>query len=329
MRREGNDSRPLFPSRDEMGARFLPLATLVDCSSGGNNRPEPKYATVQVPVGIGADGLGIPIPAFARNLTTNASTKMNYKRTTVLSISASIFFGAMAIARDDAKRPEITNEFLQVTWEDAAGSFSARALPSGKLFAVAPKTNAGEGTVKKIVVTDRTFGTGDSLEVTGSDHSRDVVMLFPRLPFVLVRSTLHNSGEKPTTIRSVRPLTAILNLGQPASSLRTLGTAGLLAANQNPGSYAWLAVADPASAGVWLGAGSRTTAAAVWSARKSKQDELCSVPRSTTVGSLSDLPRTRHSRRLPWVTSTTRASGWRHGRRQSPGFTRSGSPLSP
>jgi NPCBM/NEW2 domain/Melibiase len=184
------------------------------------------------------------------------SIMMKYTLSTLVRLASLLCFGAAAGAQDKAINDEIRNEFLHVNWDRATGSFSARAMPSGKLFANAMKTNAGKGTVKKIVVTDRTFGTGDALEVTGSDHNRDVVMLFPRLPFVLVRSTLHNRGEKLTTVRSIRPLSVVLDLGLPASALRTLGTGGLFAADENPGSYAWLAVADPTTrrgvVGGWL-----------------------------------------------------------------------------
>ncbi len=45
----------------------------------------------------------------------------------------------------------------------------------------------------------------------------------------------------------MRPFQAAVNLGKPASALTTLGTGGLLAPDKNPGSYDWLAVADPAT----------------------------------------------------------------------------------
>ena len=151
---------------------------------------------------------------------------------------------------------EIRNEFLRVRWEDGDRGFTASVLPSGKVFAAKMKTHAAGGPVRKIGVTDRTFRAGEGLEVADSNGNRDVVMLFPQLPFVLARSSLRHPGNDVTTVRSLRPISVPLDLGAPATVLRTLGTGGLLAPDQNPGSYAWLAVASPVTrqgvVGGWL-----------------------------------------------------------------------------
>ncbi len=137
----------------------------------------------------------------------------------------------------------------------ALGAVFRRVVPGGRVF-VAVKPSAGGGSVKKSVVTDRTFGTGDGLDVTDAEGNRVAVMLFPRLPFILFRSTLHNRANELKTIRTVRTVSAALDLDRPPAELRTLGTGGLLAADKNPGSYAWLAVADPVTrrgvVGGWL-----------------------------------------------------------------------------
>ncbi len=94
-------------------------------------------------------------------------------------------------------------------------------------------------------VRDSTFGHGRALEVRLADGNEASLMLFAKLPFVLVRSRLHNRGTAPLLISRCPTLTALVDLGKPAQELRTLGTGGLLAVDKNPGSYAWLTVADP------------------------------------------------------------------------------------
>ena len=63
---------------------------------------------------------------------------------------------------------------------------------------------------EKSVVTDQTFGKGEGLEITDAEGNRVAVMVFPRLPFILFRSTLHNRADELKTIRSVRTVSAAL-----------------------------------------------------------------------------------------------------------------------
>ena len=79
------------------------------------------------------------------------------------------------------------------------------------------------------------------------DGDSDRIELFRGLPFALFQTTVHNADKETRIIRSVRPWQAESELGIPAGRLTTLGTGGLLAPDRNPGSYAWLALADPES----------------------------------------------------------------------------------
>ncbi len=65
------------------------------------------------------------------------------------------------------------------------------------------------------------------------------------LPFVLIRSSVHNAANEPATLRQVRPLRATLDLGKPAEAVKVLGTGGLQSPADKPGSYMWMTVADP------------------------------------------------------------------------------------
>lgn len=70
-------------------------------------------------------------------------------------------------------------------------------------------------------------------------------MLFPKLPFALIRSTLHNSGDSTSVTNEVRTFSALCEPANDGEALTTLGTGGLLPPDKNPGSYVWLAVAGP------------------------------------------------------------------------------------
>ena len=58
---------------------------------------------------------------------------------------------------------------------------------------------------------------------------------------------LHNGGSADQVHVTVPLLSLALDLGRPAAELKTIGTGGLQELEKNTGSYAWLAIADPAT----------------------------------------------------------------------------------
>lgn len=66
-------------------------------------------------------------------------------------------------------------------------------------------------------------------------------------PFALVRGTLTNRTAAQTNTPVFRLPVATLDLGVAVGQIRALGTAGLTKADAHPGSYVFLALADPAS----------------------------------------------------------------------------------
>jgi hypothetical protein len=146
-----------------------------------------------------------------------------------------------------AEEVVLQNGSLKVVVDAAKGTFSLQALPAGKIVVPEGRLAAAGGAATKAAVTNPAFGPGEAVEVAYPDGSRDRIALHPSLPFALFRRTLRNGGAEPKTHRQVKALSLPLDLGKPAAELRTLGTGGLLAADKNPGSYAWLAVADPAT----------------------------------------------------------------------------------
>ena len=152
-----------------------------------------------------------------------------------------------AAAPAPRKQVAIQIAALEVQLDAVSGRFSITAMPSRRAFLKDGRLSADGGTAKVVMVKDKTFGHGQAIEVTYPNGNRDSITLFPNLPFALVRSSLHNSGTEATVSRKVQTLRTAVALGRPPAELKTLGTGGLLAPDKNPGSYVWLAVAEPQS----------------------------------------------------------------------------------
>jgi hypothetical protein len=141
----------------------------------------------------------------------------------------------------------INNEKLSVEYDDAAGTFSVAEQAAPKPFLVDGRL---EGVSRKATVKlarDPVFGEGEKIVVTQTDGSVASLELYRRLPFLLVRKELHNNGHTTTDLQKVVPITFGLDLGKPCDKLRTMGTAGLTAPDNHPGSYLFLTLADPAT----------------------------------------------------------------------------------
>ena len=134
----------------------------------------------------------------------------------------------------------ITNEFLAVTVvADGGLTIGTRAgetVLSGRM--------EGATTWSKSAVFDAAFGRGEQLQSPVADGSHVAVRVFARLPFALVNRTIRND-QGATQIYNRVPLGAFTVENQSAADLRTRGTGGLKTADKNPGSYVYLAVAQP------------------------------------------------------------------------------------
>src|SRR5580693_2714131 len=90
-----------------------------------------------------------------------------------------------------ARAQTIRNDTFEVTINDGTFTISER-------FATIVRngTLRARGSVRVVASTDRTFGTGQALEVTYANGDTDSILLFPRIPFVLLRSTIHNGSTE-------------------------------------------------------------------------------------------------------------------------------------
>jgi len=150
----------------------------------------------------------------------------------------------------------LDNEFYSISIDTAKGGFSITSKPAGKTVLVDGKLSGSGGTARLTAAGDKRMGRGCGAEIVYPDGQREVVALYPGLPFVTFRSIFHNDGPNPVVLNHVPTVSAGVDLGRPLADLRTLGTGGLLAPEKNPGSYAFLSVVDPQTrrgvVGGWL-----------------------------------------------------------------------------
>jgi Melibiase len=138
----------------------------------------------------------------------------------------------------------VQNDAYRVRW-DKAGHFAVGSKATGRDFIVRGDFGPVKGPARAGEVDDPIFGHGQNLEVTDGDGDRYSIRVFPKLPFVLFRASLHNGGKAVMERRNLHLLSLDLDLKQSPETLRALGTAGLTRVDDHPGSYAYLAVADP------------------------------------------------------------------------------------
>ena len=119
---------------------------------------------------------------------------------------ASLLILAIACRLEAATR--IENNRYSVNVEAADGTFTIATKPDGKMVLPAGKLSGTAGKAKTISLDDKKFGQGQGIEITYPDGNREVVALYPNLPFVTFRSTFHNAGNEPLVLNHVPTVSA-------------------------------------------------------------------------------------------------------------------------
>ncbi len=142
----------------------------------------------------------------------------------------------------------LENTRLSVLYDSAIHKFSVTDRATGKAVLVEGRLlSAPVARTQALAVRDAIFGKGRQIRVTYEDSSVSALELYSDLPFVLVRTGLHNAGTTTIDLEHAVPVQFMVDLEKPVTELRTLGTAGLTAPDKNPGSYLFLTLADPAT----------------------------------------------------------------------------------
>ncbi len=139
----------------------------------------------------------------------------------------------------------IRNESLQLRVDASANSFSLTAIGQSKPIVRAGSLRETGGKARIVAATDKFFGKGQAIEIIHPSGNNTQLQVYPKLPFVLFRSTLKNTGSEISITDRIRPLGFAVDLGVAPGALNVLGTGGLAASAKAPGSYMWVAIANP------------------------------------------------------------------------------------
>ena len=134
-----------------------------------------------------------------------------------------------------------------MSYDERSSTFSLTDRASGRVFLKEGKLDGSTGKARAEAVTDPVFNSGKRILVQRAGGGVVSLELYNDLPFLLVRGELHNAGPALEEVMSLSPASFELDLGKAAADLRTMGTAGLKPPDQNPGSYLFLTLADPAT----------------------------------------------------------------------------------
>lgn len=159
-----------------------------------------------------------------------------------------LMIGLTVVNSGFAEGVSISNGTISATYDEVSGTFSLTEKASGLVFLKGGKL---DGVVKGRAVVepvkDAVFKSGKRLKLKRADGGVATLEIYPDLPFVLIRGQLYNRGPSPIEVTNILPATFKVDLGKRSPELRTLGTAGLTAPDQNPGSYLFLTLADPST----------------------------------------------------------------------------------
>ncbi len=136
---------------------------------------------------------------------------------------------------------------LEVSYDPAAAEFSVLHRPTNRVFAKNGKFETPGGKAGIVSVKDPVFGQAQAIEIVTDGGNRNRIALYPGLPFVLFQGTLHNGTGDAVVHNKIPVFSAAVETGAAPGAVRTLGTGGLLEPAKNPGSYAFLTIADPAT----------------------------------------------------------------------------------
>ena len=158
-------------------------------------------------------------------------------------------------SRDEAAGPlTIDNPALRVEWHGDAARFTVTDKATGRTFAAGTFPRTG-GQARVVGQPGDALGPASAIEIAYADGAADRLLLYAGdTPFVFLQTVLANTGTETRNVRDHAVADIRLDLGTPAARLKTLGTAGLTAPDGHPGSYCFLAVADPATRAGAVGA---------------------------------------------------------------------------
>jgi hypothetical protein len=140
----------------------------------------------------------------------------------------------------------IQNQFLSAGFSPGLNAIEVKDLASGKAFLKKGMVQNVTGAVAESV-TDAVFGKGQAIRLLKSDGGYYTIALYPYTPFLFIDETIVNKGSKKIELQKAQPFSFQVDIQAPVERLKTLGTGGLHAPADNPGSYVFLTTVDPST----------------------------------------------------------------------------------
>lgn len=166
---------------------------------------------------------------------------------TTLCIMMGIAAAGGTAAGADSARPAIENTHARLAFdaENKVVTIGFKEAVSNYAYTVRFADPPTAAHVRNVA--DEVFGNGQTLEVAGEAGTLTALTLYRDRPFVFMRTTLENAEPELTVHPRLTPFTITAKMGAAARQVKALGTGGLSDADKksNPGSYAFLAIADP------------------------------------------------------------------------------------
>ena len=135
----------------------------------------------------------------------------------------------------------IDNSLMSVIFDESQSILilKAKKLEHATVLATFPRKTISSKVSK---ITDPIWGKGSGIAVEHEDGSRTSVRLFSGMPFLMVHTSVHNSGKEPLVINSLEVLNMDVSLG--SQKLMSYGTAGLRKPANTSGSYTFHALVN-------------------------------------------------------------------------------------
>ena len=144
------------------------------------------------------------------------------------------------------KNITINNGILYVSYNVSDGTFSARR--GEKVFVKEARFREAAGDDIPKARTARiqdALGSAQAIEVKYPSGYIYTLALYSNLPFVCIKSQMHNPTDERLIINKMVPVSLQVDLGKAAEDLRILGCDGLTTAEKERTGYMFLAMAEP------------------------------------------------------------------------------------
>ena len=156
------------------------------------------------------------------------------------------FFAILLILTQSCNfKNAIQNNQLVLSFNEDAQRLELIDRESGKSIVHDIDPGYAVENIKITTVDDLRFGRGESMTVDGGTSGSLTFTLYADSPFLFCTPQVINPSDSVLNIPKLVPLHFLIDIGKPVGQLKTLGTGGLLAPDNNPGSYMFLTTVDP------------------------------------------------------------------------------------